>query len=358
VLFRSYTASPYDALLDEYEPGATAAEITQVFAALRDELVPLVQAILGSGKKAPHDLLERDYPVEAQRTFGEAAAKAIGFDFTAGRLDVTTHPFCSGIGPGDCRLTTRYNPHHFNQGFFGILHEAGHGIYDQGLDPEHYGTPLGSADSLGIHESQSRLWENQVGRSRAFWEHFFPRARQVFPGTLEDVSLDDFIFAINDVERSFIRVEADEATYNMHIILRFELEQALIAGDLEAKDVPGAWSEKFHKFFQLTPPNHAQGCLQDIHWSMGGIGYFPTYTLGNLYAAQFMESARRDLGDLEADFRRGDFARLKGWLSEKIHRRGQRYRPHELCERVTGRPLSHKPLVAYLRGKYGPLYGI
>jgi carboxypeptidase Taq len=353
-----YKESPYDALLDEYEPGATTAEITQVFAALRDDLVPLVQAILGSGRKAPHDILEREYPVEAQRAFGEAAAKAIGFDFRAGRLDVTTHPFCSGIGPGDCRITTRYNPRHFNESFFGVLHESGHGVYDQGLVPEQFGTPLGTFVSLGIHESQSRLWENQVGRGRPFWEHFFPKAKEAFPAALADVSLDRWLFAINDVRPSFIRVEADEATYNMHIILRFELEQALVSGDLKPADAPAAWNEKFKQFFDLTPPNDAQGCLQDIHWSMGGLGYFPTYTLGNLYAAQLMEAARRDLGDLDADFRKGEFGRLKGWLNEKVHRPGQRWRAGELCRRVTGRPLSHKPLIAYLRAKYAPLYGV
>jgi carboxypeptidase Taq len=282
----------------------------------------------------------------------------MGFDYMSGRLDVTAHPFCSGIGPGDCRLTTRYNPRFFNEGFFGTLHEAGHGIYDQGLDPAQFGLPLGSAVSLGIHESQSRLWENQVGRSRPFWEHWFPRARQVFLHTLHDVELDDFYFAINDVQPSFIRVEADEATYNLHIILRFELEQALISGDLKAADVPGAWNEKFQKMFQLTPPNHAQGSLQDIHWSMGGIGYFPTYTLGNMFAAQFMEQARKDLGDLDANFRRGEFSRMKTWLNEKVHRPGQRYRAHDLCKRITGQNLSHQPLIIYLRRKYAPLYGI
>jgi carboxypeptidase Taq len=349
---------PYDALLDEYEPGATTAEITRVFADLRAKLTPLVGAIVQSGRRPRTDILERNYPVDRQQVFGQAAASAVGFDFDAGRLDVTTHPFCSGLGPGDCRITTRYNARHFNEAFFGILHEAGHGIYEQGLDPQHSGTPMGMAVSLGIHESQSRLWENQVGRGRAFWEHFFPRARQVFLEALRDVSLDEFLFVINDVRPSFIRVEADEATYNMHIILRFELEQALINGDLPAADVPGAWNEKFAQSFGLTPPNDAQGCLQDIHWSGGGIGYFPTYTLGNLYAAQFMEAARRDLGDLDADFRRGEFGRLKGWLNEKVHRPGHRYRPAELCRRVTGRPLDHQPLLAYLRGKYGPLYGI
>jgi carboxypeptidase Taq len=353
-----YPEVAYDALLDEYEPGATTAEVTRLFAELRAELTPLIAAIAASGRRAPTEILAREYPVERQQTFGQSAAAALGFDFRAGRLDVTTHPFCSGIGPGDCRLTTRYHPRHFNDGFFGILHEAGHGIYDQGLPAEHFGTPRGSACSLGIHESQSRLWENQVGRGRPFWEHFFPRARQTFPEALADVKPDDFLFAVNDVRSSFIRVEADEATYNLHIILRFELEQALIGGDLQPGDVPGAWNERFRKSLGMLPPNDTQGCLQDIHWSMGGLGYFPTYTLGNLYAAQFMEQARADLGDPEADFRRGEFSRLKGWLNERIHRQGQRYRAAELCRRVTGKPLSPKPLVTYLRQKFAPLYGL
>ncbi len=353
-----YQGAPYDALLDEYEPGATTTEITRAFAALREDLVPLAGAISSSGRKPARDILEREYPVDLQEKFGQSAAAALGFDFDSGRLDVTTHPFCSGFGPGDTRITTRYNPRFFNEAFFGILHEAGHGIYDQGLDAEHYGTPLGSAVSLGIHESQSRMWENQVGRSRPFWEHFFPQAQRLFDSALHDVSLDNFVFAVNDVRPSLIRVEADEATYNMHIILRFEMEQALVNGDLKPADVPGVWNEKFKKSFNLSPPSDALGCLQDIHWSMGGIGYFPTYTLGNLYAAQFMEQARVDLGDLDGDFRRGEFQRLKGWLNEKIHRPGQRYRAADLCQRVTGKPLSHKPLLNYLRKKYAPLYGI
>jgi carboxypeptidase Taq len=353
-----YKDVPYDALLDEYEPGATTAEVTRVFSALRQELVPLVSAIIASGKRPRTEILERQYPVERQEVFGQAAAAAVGFDFEGGRLDVTTHPFCSTMGPGDCRITTRYNARHFNESFFGILHEAGHGIYEQGLDPKHFGTPMGSACSMGIHESQSRLWENQVGRGRPFWEHFFPRAKQVFLDALRDVGLDDFLFVINEVRPSFIRVEADEATYNLHIILRFELEQALISGDLKPADVPGAWNEKFRQLLQLTPPDAARGCLQDIHWSMGGFGYFPTYTLGNLYAAQLMEKARQDLGEVDEDFRRGEFGRLRAWLNEKVHRPGQKYRPHDLCQKVTGKPLSHKPMLAYLRGKYAPLYGI
>jgi carboxypeptidase Taq len=353
-----YQGVPYDALLDEYEPGATTREIAEVFAALRQQLVPLVAAIVGSSRKPPWEVLERDYPVELQRVFGQSAAAAIGFDFEAGRLDVTTHPFCSGIGPGDCRITTRYNARHFNEAFFGILHEAGHGMYEQGLPGQQFGNALGTPCSLGIHESQSRLWENQVGRSRPFWEHFFPRARQTFLTALRDVVLDDWLFAINEVQPSFIRVEADEATYNMHIILRFEIEQALVTGEVKPADVPGVWNEKFTTSFGITPPSNREGCLQDIHWSGGGIGYFPTYTLGNLYAAQFMEQARKDMPGLDDDFRHGEFGRMKQWLTEKVYRPGKRYRAGELCRRATGRPLDHRPLLEYLRGKYAVLYGI
>jgi carboxypeptidase Taq len=353
-----YAENPYDALLDEFEPGASAADITRTFAALREELVPLVAVIAGSSRKTRREILDREFSVDRQEMFGQSAAAAIGFDFQAGRLDVTAHPFCSTAGPGDVRLTTRYNPRHFNEAFFGILHEAGHGMYEQGLPQEHFGTPAGTATSLGIHESQSRLWENLVGRGRPFWDHFFPRARQVFIDALHDVSLDDFVFAINDVQPSFIRVEADEVTYNLHIIMRFELEQAMLRGELQSADVPAAWNEAFQKSFGMTPPDDARGCLQDVHWSFGGIGYFPTYTLGNMYAAQFMEAARRDLPDLEGDFRRGEFGRLKGWLNDKIHTPGSRWRAADLCRRVTGQPLSHRPLLTYLRGKYAELYGV
>ena len=353
-----FTDHPYDALLDEYEPGVTTAESRQLFAELAAGLVPIVAAIAGSAQQPDCALLHREFPADRQEIFAQSAAAAIGFDFDAGRLDTTTHPFCSGLGPGDCRITTRYNPRFFNEAFFGVMHEAGHGIYEQNLPADQHGTPLGTATSLGIHESQSRLWENQVGRSRPFWEHFFPRARQTFPAALRDVSLDQWLFAINDVRPSLIRVEADEATYNLHIILRFELEQALLTGDLAPVDLPDAWNEKFQKMLGLTPPDDARGCLQDIHWSFGGLGYFPTYTLGNLYAAQFMAAARRDMPGLDADFGRGEFARLKNWLTDNIHRHGQRFRARELCRRITGQSLDHQPFLAYLRAKYEPLYDL
>jgi len=349
---------PYDALLDDYEPGATAADIQRLFTPLRDELVKLVAAIADSGKHPELEILQRLYPVEAQRSFSRHASRLIGFDYLEGRLDEAAHPFCAGVGPGDTRLTTRYDPHHFPGAFFGTLHESGHGIYDQGLLKEAFGLGMGQATSLGIHESQSRLWENFVGRSQAFWNYFYPQAQAVFPEALANVPQRAFYWAINDVRPSFIRVEADEVTYNLHIMLRFELEQPLIAGDLKPADVPGVWNETFTRYFGITPPNDAQGCLQDIHWSGGGIGYFPTYCLGNMYAAQFFETARKDLGNLDEQISRGEFMPLKEWLNEKIHRRGKQYRAQRLVEVVTGRPLSHEPLVAHLKSKFGELYGV
>jgi carboxypeptidase Taq len=353
-----YEASPYDALLDDFEPDAKTADVAKVLAELRTQLVPLVQAIMQSGRTAPVEILKREFPVAAQESFGKAAAAAIGFDFKRGRLDVTHHPFCSGMGPHDCRITTRYDERFFNSAFFGILHEAGHGIYDQGLRPEQFGLPPGTYLSLGIHESQSRMWENLVGRSRAFWQHFFPRLQATFPAAVGDAKLDDIFWAINHVEPSLIRVEADEATYNLHIIIRFELEQALLKQDLAVSDLPTAWNEKYEQYLGVKPPTDADGCLQDIHWSAALIGYFPTYSLGNLYASQFFEQADRDLGGLAAMFARGEFDPLKSWLNQRIHQPGQCYSAGELVQHVTGKPLSPEPLMRHLRGKLGPLYGI
>jgi carboxypeptidase Taq len=353
-----YEKDPYDALLDDFEPGATIEKVAKVFADFRQELVDLVKGIADSDKHPDTSILQRDFPVDRQERFGKEAAGAIGYDFERGRLDLTVHPFCIGIGPGDVRITTRYNPKHFGQAFFGILHEAGHGIYEQGLDPGRYGTPGGDSVSLGIHESQSRMWENLVGRSRSFWKYFFPKAQRIYPEALGDVKFGDFYFAINEVAPSFIRVEADEVTYNLHILVRFEIEQAFFSGALLPKDVPSAWNEKFKSYFGLLPPDDAKGCLQDVHWSMGYIGYFPTYSLGNLYSAQFFNQAKKELGDLDEQFARGEFINLKEWLKEKIHRHGQLYRAEKLVEVVTGKPLSHRPLMDYLKTKYGQLYAI
>ena len=353
-----YDSSPYDPLLDEYEPGETTENVARVLSELRDALVPLVQAIADSDQRPEVSILARSYPVDVQESFGTQVAKQLGFDFEAGRLDVTAHPFCTGLGPGDVRITTRYDEHAFSDAFFSILHEAGHGMYDQGLPREHYGLPIGEDVSLGIHESQSRMWENQVGRSRAFWDHFYSAAQEAFPQALGDVELTKFYDAINDVRPSLIRVEADEVTYNLHILIRFELEQALIEDQLQVADLPSAWNEKYEHYLGITPPNNADGVLQDVHWSAGLIGYFPTYALGNLYAAQFFDQAKQDIAGLEDQFRTGEFSSLLSWLRENIHQHGRRYSPAELVERVTGGPLQHDALISQLQKKYGEIYGL
>ena len=352
------TGDPYDALLDEYEPGETAAGIARVFQSLRGPLVDLIGRVAESPRKAPAHLLARHFPAAAQEKLAREAAAAVGFDFSAGRLDVSVHPFCSDLGPGDVRITTRYREDDFGDAFFGVLHEAGHALYEQGLPPAHFGTPLCEAVSLGIHESQSRMWENFVGRGRPFWRWCLPKARHVFPQALEGVSEDDWHFAVNDVRPSFIRTESDEATYNLHVLLRFELERAMVRGELSVRDVPAAWDEKMRHYLGVTPPNDALGCLQDIHWSGGSFGYFPTYTLGNLYAAQFFEKARADLGDLDASIAAGDFAPLLGWLREKIHRHGKRFTARRLVREVTGDDLRAEPLLNHLRSKAAELYGV
>jgi carboxypeptidase Taq len=350
--------SLYGALLEEYEPGITTAEVAELLDALRRELVPLVRALAGARRRPDAGLLYRGFPVERQKSFGAAAAAALGFDFRRGRLDVATHPFCTSVGPADCRLTSRYQDHDFSAGFFTILHEAGHGLYEQGLGPEHWGTPMGEAASLGVHESQSRLYENLVGRSRAFWQHFFPLARRTFPEALADVALDDFHRAVGAVRPSLIRVRADEVTYNLHILVRFELERALLSGDLPAGDLPAAWAEAYHRHIGLTPDDDAEGCLQDGHWASGLVGYFPTYTLGNVFAAQLFARADADLGGLEQAFARGEFGGLLGWLRERVYGQGQRYPAARLIERATGSPPDPGPLVRTLRARYGELYGL
>lgn len=346
----------YDALLDDYEPGATTTALAKLFATLKAELVPLVAAIEASTVRPDTSVLSRSYPTDLQRVFAELIAATIGFDFDGGRLDVSEHPFSTSIGPGDRRITTHYDQHDFTQAFFGVLHEVGHALYEQGLDPDHHGTPMGDAVSLGIHESQSRLWENAVGRGRAFWSYAFPIAQRVFRAPLRDVRLDDFHLAVNRVAPSLIRTQADEVTYNLHIIVRFELEQALIAGDLNVADLPGAWNERYRQALGVAPQHDGEGCLQDIHWSAGLFGYFPTYALGNLHAAQLMDQARADLADLDGCFARGEFTPLLEWLRANVHRQGQRFRAAALIERVTGRPPGPGPLVRALREKFTPLY--
>ncbi len=354
-----FTGSVYNALLDHFEPHARVEEVEPLLGELRRRLVPLVEEILGSEAAAKKDdLLERDYDVAVQESFGRRVLADLGFDMEAGRLDVSVHPFCSGSHPGDVRLTTRYNAGQLTSALFGIIHEAGHGLYEQGLPAEAEGLPVGGSVSLGIHESQSRTWENAVGRSREFWEHYLPHLARCFPAQLEGVDVDRFYAAVNRVERSLIRVEADEMTYDLHILLRFELEKALMEGELEVGDLPGVWNERMQSYLGIRPGSDAEGVLQDIHWSLGLIGYFPTYTLGNLYGAQFYRRACADLGDLPGQIRRGVLSGLLGWVRENIHSRGSRLTASELVQEVTGEPLRVDYLMEYLEGKYRPLYGL
>ena len=353
-----WTDCRYDALLDEYEPGGKTSEVAEVLDALREDLVPLVAEIKDSGYKPPTEILRRKFPVEAQKKFGREASSKIGFQYDRGRLDITHHPFCTQTGPNDCRITTRYDENFFNSAFFGTLHEAGHGIYEQGLRGDQYGLAPGKYCSLGIHESQSRLWENLVGRSLSFWKYFFPIAQTHFPAALGDVELKDFYHAINNVSPSLIRVEADEATYNLHIIIRFQLEQAIIDGELDTDDLPSAWNQKYEEYLGLTPPSDSDGVLQDVHWSAGLVGYFPTYSLGNLYASQLFEAAQNSIGDLGVQFEKGEFLPLKNWLNKHVHQRGKCLSGPELGVEATGIKLSHKLLIEQLRERLSPIFGL
>ena len=346
-----YEDIPYDALLEGFEPGARAADLQTLFASLRPAVVELLGPASERSARVPPDLLAGHYPVTAQEAFNRQVAAALGFDFEAGGITTTTHPFCSGVGPGDCRLTTRYDETNPLVSLYGVMHEAGHGMYEQGLPRAAFGTPAGSAVSLGMHESQSRLWENQVGRGREFWEHWLPRAAEYFP-TLATRTPEEMFAAVNRVRPSYIRVEADEVTYDLHIILRFGLERRLLDGSLQVADVPAAWNEEFRAMFGLEVPDDAHGCLQDIHWSEGLIGYFPTYTLGNLNAAQLFRRALADLPSLRSELAAGQYGSLLGWLREKVHAQGERLTPGELMASATGEATRADYYLTGLREKF------
>lgn len=350
----------YDALLGEYEPDAKASEIAAVFAPLRDRLSAFIAELRDNGTAPRVDFLHREIPVEKQHAFGQEITKAFGFDYTKGRLDTTTHPFCSGFGPGDTRMTTRYSSTNFPDAIGSTMHECGHGLYEQGIPKTgpFWGTPLTDAISLGIHESQSRMWENMVGRSKAFWTWALPIANKHFDGAFDDIDVETFTKAMNTATPSFIRVESDESTYNLHVMLRFELERAMLAGDLAIKDLPEAWNSKFKDFLGLDVPDDATGCLQDVHWSFGLVGYFPTYSLGNLNAAQMWETINEQIPDLDSQIERGEFSSLLNWTRENIHQHGRRYTAGETIERATGKPLESDPLMRHLESRVRPAYGL
>ncbi len=345
-----YEDKPYDALLDQYERGSTTAELTTVFADLKQELVPIVDQACAQD---PFDPVKNgaDYPIAKQKAFNREVAEAIGFDFEAGRIDTAVHPFCTGLGPKDTRLTTRYMTSDFRSSLFGILHETGHGLYDQGLREDVYGQPVGKAVSLGVHESQSRLWENQVGRSAEFWERWLPRAAEYFPN-LTELSVEEMTRACNQASRSYIRVEADEVTYDLHIMLRFEMESAIFNDNLAIADIPAEWNRRFKDMFGLEVDQDSNGCLQDIHWSMGGFGYFPTYSLGNLNASHLFKAAKAQDPQIQSGLTSGDYSSLLNWMRTNIHQPGSRYLPKDLVERATGSPVNAEAHLAHLRSRY------
>lgn len=354
--YLGYSGSPYDALLDTYEPGATVAQLRPLFTALRSSLIQLLKAIQESPVRPPTELMTQVYDTDKQVEFGRLVLHHMGYDFQRGRMDLSAHPFTTSFHPTDVRITTRVFERDLPSCLFSCIHEGGHGLYDQGLPSEHYGTPLGESISLGIHESQSRLWENCVGRSWEFWLFFYPKIQQLFPEQLGAVSLNDFFLAINTVVPSCIRVEADELTYNLHIMLRFEIELELIEGRGSAEELPDMWNAKMEEYLGIRPRNDAEGVLQDVHWSLGAFGYFPTYTLGNLYAAMLFQQALTDLPDLEARMAEGQLLPLKQWLNDRVHRWGRYYSASDLIKTITGRALTPEPFIQALRKKFGALY--
>ena len=348
-----WSDSPYTPLLDDYEPGMLTTEVQEVFAVLRPALTELVAA----APEVDASFLHGDFAPEAQRVFAERVLRTMGFDDDAWRLDPTAHPFCTSFSNRDVRLTTRYRPDDL-ESVWSTMHEAGHGLYAHGIADALLRSPLHGAPSLGINESQSRTWENLVGRSRAFWRWFYPRLQQAFAAQFGSIDEEAFYRAVNKVRPSLIRIDADEVTYNMHILVRFELEVALLRDELSAADLPAAWNDAYRRRLGVAPANDGEGVLQDVHWSSGAFGYFPTYTIGNLYSALLWNALKADIPDIHARIEAGDFAPLLGWLRDRIHRPGYIHEGEDLIRSVTGSGLTHEPFVAYLWEKYGDLYGV
>src|ERR671939_947795 len=354
-----YDDHPYDALLDGYEPGARKAQLETMFEELKGDIVPLVRAVAGRAQEEDRaGLLHGTFAETEQEEFGKVVIKALGYDWERGRQDRSVHPFCINFGPGDVRITTRFDKGWLAPSLFGTMHETGHALYEQGINQDYARTPLGGGTSMGVHESQSRLWENLVGRSRPFWSHYYPKLQDTFPEALSGVDLEAFYRAINVLEPSSIRVEADEVTYNLHILLRFELEVALIEDELPILDLPAAWSAKMKEYLGITPESDAEGVLQDVHWSNGLFGYFPTYTIGNVLSVQFFDEAIKQRPEIPVEMREGKFFALHIWLRESIYRHASRYDPDELIERVTGRSLVTAPYLRYLKNKFDELYDL
>ena len=353
-----YKERPYDALLNRTEPGMKTSELEAIFAELKEAIVPLVADIGRHADAVDDRVLRREFDTDLQVSYALEVVKRLGYDLERGRQDISTHPFSSGFGPDDVRITTRVSREFFNECLFGSIHESGHAMYEQGMGRDIARTPLYGGASPGVHESQSRLWENLVGRGRAFWRYFYPSLQAVFHESLHNVDEETFYRAVNRSYPSLIRVEADEVTYNMHVLLRFELENEMLEGKLKVMDLPEAWNARVKSYLGVDVPNDRQGALQDIHWSFVSFGIFPGYTIGNLIGAQLMEKVRADIPDLDSQIERGEFGALLGWLRKNVHRHGRKFTPNELMERATGKPLTAMPWIAYVRKKFGALYGL
>ncbi len=355
--YLGYEENPYDALLDLFEPGMFASQLRPVFARLKEGTGRLLQKIADSGTNISDDVLFTEFDKDKQLAFSRDIVEAIGFDFNNGRVDLSAHPFCTSFGIGDVRLTTRIFTDDLRSCLFGLIHEAGHGMYEQGFNPIYARTPLASGTSMGIHESQSLFWENVIGRSPEFWQWAFPKLQTVFPERLGSLSSQDFYKIVNVMKPSFIRVEADELTYNLHIILRFEIEDALINGRMTVDEVPEVWNAKMQESLGIVPKNDAEGCLQDVHWSFGGLGYFPSYSLGKLYAAMFRNAMETSIPDYKEQVAEGKFDAILGWLRQNVHQWGKARTPSELVQDICGEPLHERAFLEYIESKIDTVYG-
>ena len=350
---------PYDALLDDFEPGMTTAEVKAIFDELKKDLVPLIASVSSVGDRVSDDLLYGQFPAEKQRAFCLGVIQRFGFNPDSWRLDPTVHPFSGGSAIEDIRITTRFYENHLGPAMWGSMHECGHGLYENGVSKSLERTLLARGASHALHESQSRMWENLVGRSRSFWKFFYPKLKETYPEHFANASSEDFYRAMNKIKPSYIRVEADEATYGLHIILRFEVEQMMIHGEVALKDVPELWNTRFKEYLGIEVPDDAAGVLQDIHWSSGQIGYFPTYELGNIVSVQIWEKVLADIPDLYEQFEQGEFSALREWLREHLHRYGRKYTPKETLQKVAGSAdIQVAPYMNYLKKKFGDIYGL
>lgn len=356
--YYGYDEHPYDALLNLYEPKMKTGEVQALFDQVRPVVVALVKAVVEKGEPVDTSILHRSYPEDAQEAFAKKVVAAFGYDFNRGRLDRTVHPFASSFGRGDCRITTRYDANFLPMALMGTMHEAGHAMYEQNVGEDLAGTPLEAGCSNSVHESQSRLWENLVGRSEAFWKSYYKPLAEQFPESVMAGEESTLYRALNCVSPSLIRVEADEVTYNLHIILRFEMEKDLLTGKITVDEAPAAWNAKMQDYLGIAPPTNREGVLQDVHWSMGGMGYFPTYSLGNFLSVQLFDTATKANPAIGDQIAAGEFSGLFQWLKENVWRYGRRYFPQELIKKATGRPLETGPYIQYLKTKFGKIYGV